>query len=329
MLISRILAWIAAISAIFLAIKFVARILATKNRKFAPVNRWFHNIHIPFGIVMVIASTAHGILAGNFADTALAEIEFAPVLFTWNAGTLAWILTLLLGLSYLLRKKLKKNWMTAHRALTAAVIIALIFHLTTTGIGIHTLLFPSSDSTPSGQASLSTVSESTEATSAEEEASEVSPADKNSAADENSAADKNSAADENSSESETASENETASSGNQQPAEDAQKPEPESSLPAEVTAQFAGETLRDGTYTGSAEGYHGSVTVEVTVEGGTVTQISVTEQNENQRYFERALAVIDAMLSNQTWEVDAVSGATYSSNAIKQAVENALSGAIV
>lgn len=309
MLISRILAWIAAISAIFLAVKFFVRILATKSQKFVPINRWFHHIHIPFGILMVIASTAHGILAGNFADTALDEIEFAPVLFTWNAGTFAWIFTLLLGLSYLLRKKLKKGWMTAHRALTVAVMTALICHLAATGIGIQTFLFPSSDAVSSGQESLSSVSESTETTSAQEESSEVSPDDESSAADENS------------------SESEAASAQSQQPAEEPQ--EPQSSLPAEVTAQFAGETLRDGTYTGSAEGYHSTVTVEVTVEGGAVTQICVTEQNENQRYFNRALAVIDAMLSNQTWEVDAVSGATYSSNAIKQAVENALSSAIL
>ena len=85
--------------------------------------------------------------------------------------------------------------------------------------------------------------------------------------------------------------------------------------------------LKDGKYQGTTEGFRGNVTVEVTVSDGKITAIDALEQDETPRFWSKAVAVIDSIIENQSTEVDAVSGATYSSNAIKNATKNALEGA--
>ena len=82
--------------------------------------------------------------------------------------------------------------------------------------------------------------------------------------------------------------------------------------------------IADGTYTGCAQGYSGTVTVSVKVENRTITAIDIISQSDTESYFERAKGVIRTILTNQTVNVDAVSGATFSSNGIIGAVKNAL-----
>ena len=85
---------------------------------------------------------------------------------------------------------------------------------------------------------------------------------------------------------------------------------------------------KDGTYQGSGTGFGGTVTVQVTVSGGKITAIDIVDASgETPSYFASAKGVISKMLAGQTPNVDAVSGATYSSNGIIQAVQNALSKA--
>ena len=86
--------------------------------------------------------------------------------------------------------------------------------------------------------------------------------------------------------------------------------------------------VKDGTYKGSANGYGGKVTVNVTVSKKTMTAIDVVSApGETDSFFQRAKGVIDEMLTAQSTDVDVVSGATYSSNGIISAVKNALTGA--
>ena len=85
--------------------------------------------------------------------------------------------------------------------------------------------------------------------------------------------------------------------------------------------------VKDGTYKGSANGYGGKVTVNVTVSKKTMTAIDVVSApGETDSFFQRAKGVIDKMLTAQSTDVDVVSGATYSSNGIIGAVKNALFG---
>ena len=85
--------------------------------------------------------------------------------------------------------------------------------------------------------------------------------------------------------------------------------------------------VKDGTYKGSANGYGGKVTVNVTVSKKAMTAIDVVSApGETDSFFQRAKGVIDEMLTAQSTDVDVVSGATYSSNGIIGAVKNALFG---
>ena len=105
---------------------------------------------------------------------------------------------------------------------------------------------------------------------------------------------------------------------------------------AEATGQGQGTTTtpttevpkdgyKDGTYQGSGTGFGGTITVQVKVSGGKITEIDIiSASGETGSYLSNATGVISRILSSQSPNVDAVSGATYSSNGIIQAVQNAL-----
>ena len=83
---------------------------------------------------------------------------------------------------------------------------------------------------------------------------------------------------------------------------------------------------KDGTYEGSGTGFGGTITVRVTVSGGKIAAIDILDASgETGSYFASAKGVISKMIAGNTPNVDAVSGATYSSNGIIQAVQNASS----
>ncbi len=85
---------------------------------------------------------------------------------------------------------------------------------------------------------------------------------------------------------------------------------------------------KDGTYQGSGTGFGGTITVQVTVSGGKITAVDIlSASGETGSYFASAQGVVSKVLSSQSPNVDAVSSATYSSNGIIQAVQNALSQA--
>ena len=80
----------------------------------------------------------------------------------------------------------------------------------------------------------------------------------------------------------------------------------------------------DGTYTGEAQGIN-MLTVSVTVTDGVISDVEVTEQDETPDYAGPALEQIpDLIVENNSTDIDAISGATITSNAIKEAVNNAL-----
>ena len=90
-------------------------------------------------------------------------------------------------------------------------------------------------------------------------------------------------------------------------------------------AAYADNVYKDGIYTGTAKGFNGDITVSVTVSEGSVSAVDVTAQNETPAYWKEAEKLIPEIISaNGTEGVDSVSGATYSSEGIKKAVENAL-----
>lgn len=89
-----------------------------------------------------------------------------------------------------------------------------------------------------------------------------------------------------------------------------------------TAARFA-----DGVYYGTGSGYRGDTEVSVTVENSVITEIEVLSTRDDSQFFNRAESgVISEILAAQSWNVKEVSGATYSSRAIMQAVQDALEG---
>lgn len=86
---------------------------------------------------------------------------------------------------------------------------------------------------------------------------------------------------------------------------------------------------KDGVYTGSGTGFHnGTTKVSVTVKNDRVTNIKVLSNQDTPRFFNSTSSkIISKIINDQSTDVDAVSGATYSSMGIMDAVQNALNKA--
>ena len=109
----------------------------------------------------------------------------------------------------------------------------------------------------------------------------------------------------------------------------------EEETPADSVEEIAEEEepllpYADGVYTGSSRGYGGTVQVQVTMEGGHITDVQILRaKQETSSFLRRAKRLLKTVLQEQTWEVDAVSEATYTSRGILGAIKNALTGEVV
>ena len=88
-------------------------------------------------------------------------------------------------------------------------------------------------------------------------------------------------------------------------------------------------SYKDGTYYGTGTGFGGTLKVQVDISGGKIEAIQILENNDGSEYISKASSIINAIISSQSTNVDTVSGATYSSVGIIQAVRDALSQAAV
>ena len=88
-------------------------------------------------------------------------------------------------------------------------------------------------------------------------------------------------------------------------------------------------SYKDGTYYGTGTGFGGTLKVQVDISGGKIAAIQILENNDGSEYISKASSIINAIISSQSTNVDTVSGATYSSVGIIQAVRDALSQAVV
>jgi len=98
---------------------------------------------------------------------------------------------------------------------------------------------------------------------------------------------------------------------------------------ATVSSASAASTYKNGTYQGTGTGFRGAATkVSVVVKNGKITDISTISYGDDAQFYSRAFSRIkQQIISGQSSDVNAVSGATYSSKGIMQAVGNALSKA--
>lgn len=124
-------------------------------------------------------------------------------------------------------------------------------------------------------------------------------------------------------------EQETQKPANEQPPAETQKPE-ETAKPAEPEKPTEPEIVyqyKNGTFSGSGEGFEGTITVNVTIENDKITNISVVSASDDEPYWSEGKGIISRIISAQSANVDTVSGATFSSGGILDAVKAALSSA--
>ena len=96
----------------------------------------------------------------------------------------------------------------------------------------------------------------------------------------------------------------------------------------ETSSDDSDNFYKNGTYEGSGTGYGGTITVQVTLEDDTITGVSVVSApGEDSAYLSQGENVISSILSEQSTDVDTISGATFSSTGILEAVNDALSKA--
>lgn len=109
---------------------------------------------------------------------------------------------------------------------------------------------------------------------------------------------------------------------------------------ARLSAQIAGNgqsdsknggstNYKDGTYTGEADGFGGTIQVEVKIEKNKIAEINVVSaEKEDGAYLSMAKDIIPKIIDAQSADVDTISGATFSSTGIKNASEQALEKAV-
>lgn len=119
-------AWIAVVLSIILAVVYVTRKLSKGNSKIADVfktiNASLRKRHKEMGILLVVVGLLHGLLS-------------TKSVFSFNIGTVSWIVSILLGLNFMLRKTLSKyrGWMYYHRILTAIFLLTIVIHIKEVG----------------------------------------------------------------------------------------------------------------------------------------------------------------------------------------------------
>lgn len=103
---------------------------------------------------------------------------------------------------------------------------------------------------------------------------------------------------------------------------------------ARILQELSGEAeegsgYADGTYEGEGTGFGGQIRVSVSVQQGVICDVAVlSSDGEDPAYYALAESVLEEMLEAQSAQVDTVSGATYTSGGIIEAVEDALGKAV-
>lgn len=116
------------------------------------------------------------------------------------------------------------------------------------------------------------------------------------------------------------------------------KEEPSPSEESQSTAQQETTTQAEeiqealytpGTYTGEANGYGGKVSVTITVDASSITDVTIEGADETPTIGGAALEELAGQLKEaQSWEIDGVTGATMTSTAVKTATQSALNQAM-
>lgn len=117
-------------------------------------------------------------------------------------------------------------------------------------------------------------------------------------------------------------------------AKSAEVKETDSSVETTETGQPEQETVEEkgsytaGTYSATAKGFGGDVTVTITVGEKYITDVRIEGNQETDGIGSKAVDELGSVIKEaQSWQVDGVSGATVTSNAVKAAAEEAIAQA--
>jgi uncharacterized protein with FMN-binding domain len=98
---------------------------------------------------------------------------------------------------------------------------------------------------------------------------------------------------------------------------------------AQILEAQSESAYKDGVYQGTGMGFGGDITVEITIKNKKIAQIEVLDASgEDSAYFEQAKEVLSDILLEQSGQADTVSGATFSSQGLIDAVNEALEKAV-
>mgnify|MGYP003255790828 FL=1 len=95
-------------------------------------------------------------------------------------------------------------------------------------------------------------------------------------------------------------------------------------VPSVTPLSETSDGYQDGTYTGTGTGFSGPITVQVVIQDGKITEITILNTTDDSPYIENASALLKTIIATQSTNVDTVSGATYSSVGLISAVRDAL-----
>ncbi len=244
-------AWISVILTALLSIVYVLRISSRNKGKLgkmaSKLNKSLRKHHKYIGVLLIITGLIHGLFSSQ-------------KLLSFNLGTVVWIVSILLGVNWMMRKHLGKlkGWIFYHRLLTVLLIGTLVWHIVDVGgIKVHKVLFGGISTSHTTSIDPSSI------------------------------------------------------------------PNPE--------GQLQGRQFKDGVYSGEATGFRPGLKVSVEIKDNKITDIQVTEHNEvNARFYAEPVEQIpQRIISAQSTDVDTISGATYTSIGIINAVNNALSKALI
>jgi len=242
-------AWMAMGLTVILSVIYMTRkrIKNASNKKtWVKLNLKLRKFHKELGVLLILVGLVHGM------NSSFDVLSF-------NLGTLAWIMSIILGLNWLFRIQLSKSiqWVKIHRFLTVAFVITLFLHLNEVGgVQIISIL-----TNPDSVETVTTLDPGTV---------------------------------------------------------------------TESGALIYG-TFSDGTYRGSATGYSTGLSVEVVISDNTITSITIISHHErNSQFYAKAFNKVPSdIIDSQSLDVDTVAGATFSSVGIINAVNDALSQALV
>ena len=281
-----VFAWIAMFAAVFLAIIFFLRVMG-KGKKIkwtASLNRALRKNHKSLGVILIIFGLVHGILSSDKA-------------IGFNLGTLSWVLTILLGLSFVYRKRFnpQRLWMSVHRLLSVLFALILVIHISDVGGFVI-------DDVLRGEFASTGIANAAEAAPAPAVA-----------------------------QSDTVTQTQEFQSSPTPRAPDEASPEStDSPSPEAAPAPSLASKYSDGIYQGTADGFRPGLTVEVEIKNDEIIRLEVISHNEqNRNYWGYPVENIPKwIVAAQSTDVDTVSGATYTSRGIIAAAEEALGKAL-